>query len=169
MRKTLIASGAVAICLATGAAQAGNEVTDAKNAYPKQSDSVTCNGDTITFYGAKKLWPPNHKWRTVTITVSESHPTPYSFSTTTTSNEGALDVGSGHTPLDATPAMSQSPTEVGPGSQSQDIMLRAERDGGGTGRTYSIAVDAKFDGGANDCQHTFTVVAPHDMRGGANK
>ena len=167
MRKLLAASGVLVVCLAS-AAQAGNEVTDAKNAYPKSTDTVTCSGgDTITFYGAHKLWPPNHKWRTVTITVKETHAGPFSFSTTTTSNEGPLDPGSGHTPLDATPATSQSAPTVGPGSQSQDIMLRAERDGGGTGRTYTIAVDAKFDGGANECKTSFTVVAPHDMRGGA--
>jgi len=166
MRKVLAASGVLAVCL-TGAAQAGNEVTDAKNSYPKSTDSKSCNGDTITFYGAKKLWPPNHKWRTVTITATESHPTPYSFSTMTTSSEPADIVGSGHTPVDATPPMSQSPTMMGPGSQSQDIMLRAERSGTGTGRTYTINVDGKFDGGANDCTATFTVVAPHDMRGGA--
>ena len=152
------------MCL-TGAAQAGNEVTDAKNSYPKQDiTGANCNGDTITFHGATKLWPPNHKWRTVTISANESHPTLYSFSTATTSNEGALDPGSGHTPLDATPPTSQSPMMMGPGSQSQDIMLRAERDGGGTGRTYTINVDAQFDGGANDCKATFTVTAPHDMR-----
>jgi hypothetical protein len=141
-------------------------VTDAKNSFPKSSDSVSCNGDTITFYGSKKLWPPNHKYRTLTITVSESHPTMYSFTTMTTSSEGELDPGSGQTLMDATPPMSASPTMMGPGSQSQDILLRAERDGGGSGRTYSIAVDAKFDGGVNDCQHTFTVTVPHDMRGG---
>jgi hypothetical protein len=167
LRKLLAAAGISALCVAA-VAQAGNDVTDAKNSFPKSSETVSCNGDAITFYGSKKLWPPNHKYRTVTITVTENHPTMYSFTTATTSNEGALDPGSGHTPIDATPPMSMSPTMMGPGSQSQDILLRAERDGGGSGRTYSIAVDAKFDGGLNDCQHTFTVTVPHDMRGGAS-
>ena len=168
MKKLLAASGVLAICL-TGAAQAGNEVTDAKNSYPKQSQSVTCNGDTITFYGATKLWPPNHKWRTVTITAKESHPAPYSFSTQTTSSEPALMVGSGNTPVDALPPASQSPTTMGPGEQKQDIMLRAERSGTGSGRTYTINVDGQFDGGVNDCKATFTVTVPHDMRGGASR
>ena len=166
MRKLLAIAGALALSVGAAAYAANNDVTDAKNSFPKSSQSVSCNGDTITFYGATKLWPPNHKYRTVTITVSESHPTMYSFTTTTTSNEGALDPGSGHTLMDAAPPTSASPTMMGPGSQSQDILLRAERDGGGSGRTYSIAVDAKFDGGVNDCQHTFTVTVPHDMRGG---
>ncbi|MFL5895451.1 MAG: hypothetical protein ACJ76Z_10090 [Thermoleophilaceae bacterium] len=169
MRKLLAATAMAAICVGAGAQAAGNGVTDAKNQFPKSSDTATCNGDTITFYGSKKLWPPNHKYRTVTITATESHPTPYSFTTMTTSNEGELDPGSGHTVLDAAPPASSSPTMLGPGSQSQDILLRAERDGGGSGRTYSIAVDARFDGGANDCQHTFTVTVPHDMRGGASR
>jgi hypothetical protein len=168
MKKLLAAAGISALCVAAAAQAGGNGVTDAKNSFPKSSQTVSCNGDTITFYGSTKLWPPNHKYRTVTITVTESHPTPYSFTTATTSNEGVLDPGSGQTLLDAAPPMSMSPTMMGPGSQSQDIMLRAERDGGGSGRTYSIAVDAKFDAGANDCQHTFTVTVPHDMRGGAS-
>jgi hypothetical protein len=167
MRRLGAATAILAVCVAAAAQAANNDVTDAKNSYPKSTDTVACNGDTITFYGSKKLWPPNHKYRTVTITVTESHPTPYSFTTATTSNEGELDPGSGHTLLDAAPPMSESPTMLGPGSQSQDILLRAERDGGGSGRTYSIAVDAKFDGGVNDCQHTFTVTVPHDMRGGS--
>lgn len=163
MRKFLIGAGLLALCVAAGANAASTGVTDAKNAYPKQTLSVSCNGDTITFHGATKLWPPNHKYRTVTITATESHPLLYSFTTTTTANEGEFDVGSGNTPGDILPPASASPTMMGPGSQSQDILLRAERDGGGSGRVYSIAVDAKFDGGANDCQHTFTVTVPHDM------
>jgi hypothetical protein len=167
VRKFLIAAGLLAVCVVSGAQAANNDVTDAKNQFPKSSQTVTCNGDSITFQGSTKLWPPNHKYRTVTITVTETHPTMYSFTTMTTSNEGELDPGSGHTLLDAAPPASSSPMMMGPGSQSQDILLRAERDGGGSGRTYSIAVDAKFDGGLNDCQHTFTVTVPHDMRGGA--
>jgi hypothetical protein len=153
----------VAVCGITAlGAQATAGPTDAKNSFPKQSETISCNGDTITFYGSKKLWPPNHKYRTVTITVNESHPTMYHFTTTTTSSEGELDPGSGHTVMDATPAMGGG-GGMGPGSSSQSILLRAERDGGGSGRTYSIAVDAQFDMGANDCQHTFTVTVPHDM------
>ena len=169
MRKLLTAVSLLAACVvvASGGAQAANDVTDAKNQFPKGSETITCGDDTITFLGSKKLWPPNHKYRTVTISVHESEPLTYSFSTNTTSNEGQLDPGSGHTLLDANPPASASPTMLGPGTQSQDILLRAERDGGGSGRTYSIAVDAKFDGGLNDCQHTFTVTVPHDMRGGA--
>ena len=165
LRRLIIGAALVAALALVGSAFSAQNVTDAKNQFPKQSQTVSCNGDTITFYGSTKLWPPNHKYRTVTITVNESHPTMYSWSTMTTSNEGELDPGSGHTVGDAMPPASSS-SGMGPGSQSQDIMLRAERDGGGSGRTYSIAVDAKFDMGANDCQHTFTVTVPHDMRGG---
>ena len=165
MKKLLIAVVVLGALTAVTVAVSAQGVTDAKNQFPKQTDTVTCNGDTITFYGSTKLWPPNHKYRTVTITVNESHPTPYSWSTTTTSDEGELAAGSGHTLLDALPPASSS-SGVGSGSQSQDILLRAERTGSGDGRTYSIDVSADFDGGLNHCEHTFTVTVPHDMRGG---
>lgn len=166
MKRIIIGAALVAaLTMGVSVAFPSNDVTDAKNSFPKKTITVSCNGDTITFYGATKLWPPNHKYRTVTITVSESHPTMYSWSTQTTSNEGELDPGSGHTVADEMPPASSN-SGIGPSSQSQDILLRAERDGGGSGRTYSIAVDAQFDMGANDCQHTFTVTVPHDMRGG---
>ena len=165
MRRIIIAAAVLGALTIAGAALSAPNPTDAKNQFPKQTITVDCNGDTITFHGATKLWPPNHKYRTVTITVTESPPTMYNWSTTTTSNEGELDPGSGHTLADAFPPASSS-GGMGPGSQSQDILLRAERDGGGDGRTYSIAVDAQFDMGVNDCQHTFTVTTPHDMRGG---
>lgn len=171
MKKVLGAGALLIAVMVVAAVAVGNPLTG-KNAFPSKTITYNCtdatgqpNGDTITFQGPTTLWPPNHKYRTVTITASESHPAMYSFTDTATANEGEFDVGSGHTPADATPPAGGG-SGMGPGSTTQTHMLRAERDGGGTGRTYSIAVDAKFDFGATSCSHTFTVTAPHDMRGG---
>jgi len=156
-----VACGLVAVAPATSGP------TDAKNSYPKQSQTTTCNGDTLTLYGAKKLWPPNHKYRTYTVTAHESHPTGilgYTLKTTATSNQPDDALGDGHTVMDANP-----PAAEAPGSSTVDAqtthMLRAERSGTDqAGRTYTITADADFDGGANSCHASWDIVVPHDMR-----
>ncbi|MPY85111.1 MAG: hypothetical protein GEV00_17720 [Actinophytocola sp.] len=52
------------------------------------------------------------------------------------------------------------------------VQLRSERSGKGEGRTYTINWAAEFDNGSKSCtsmeagQAPFTIVVPHDMRGG---
>src|SRR5947208_600909 len=48
------------------------------------------------------------------------------------------------------------------GSQSNDVLLRAERSGGGNGRVYRIAFRAS-DGKGGTCEGAATVAVPHDQ------
>ena len=165
--KTKALLSALAVCgMVAAVSPATGSPTDSKNTFGKTKVTHDCgNGDTIVFQGPTKLWPPNHKYRTVTISANESHPAPFSFTDTVSSDEGELAPGSGHTVADAAPPAGGG-SGVGPDSASQSHMLRAERTGSGDGRTYTIDVDAKFDAGATDCKATFTVTVPHDLRGG---
>jgi len=43
------------------------------------------------------------------------------------------------------------------------VMLRAEREGMGDGRVYSITVECRDSTGGNSTQATTEVVVPHDM------
>jgi hypothetical protein len=45
------------------------------------------------------------------------------------------------------------------------VSLRAEREGPGSGRTYTITVECADDTGGNSTAATTTVVVPHDQRG----
>src|SRR3954466_1742384 len=113
--------------MAAAVSPASGSPTDAKNAYPKQTITKDCgNGDTIQFHGATKLWPPNHKYRTVTITANESHPTPFSFTNVVGPGESDNGLGDGNAVEDAMPPAGGG-MGMGPGSASQDHMLRAER------------------------------------------
>jgi hypothetical protein len=51
------------------------------------------DGDNITFSGPTTLWPPNHKYRTVTITATDAQGENVSLMTTATSNEAADMIG----------------------------------------------------------------------------
>jgi hypothetical protein len=143
-----------------------------------QGDDMDNDGDTIAFSGATVLWPPNHKYRTVTITATdngdgESAGDYTTLHTVTTSDQPELGPGSGHSTGDADPAVGDA---NGNGSASQDIALRGERAGMfKEGRTYTIKATATFDGmeGTDQsppqpnmserCSATFTVTVPHDM------
>jgi hypothetical protein len=192
-----VLAGAGVFAALVGAA-AGSSTTNGSNAQRQSVKTITHNctntssgsgggmsgddmdndGDTITFSGPTVLWPPNHKYRTVTITASDSSteavteatdPDYVTLATTATSNQAELGNGSGHTLNDTSPAMaSTSGTETA----TQAIQLRGERDGVDptkSGRTYTINAMATFDGSsgmANSMEHcsaTFTVTVPHDM------
>jgi hypothetical protein len=177
-----------------GGSAAGNPTTNGSNA---QSNSVktithTCtdrstgggmsgddmdnDGDTISFSGATVLWPPNHKYRTVTITATDTDTATElvdndytTLTTMATSNQPELGGGSGHTLDDTNPAAAST---SGSESASQDIQLRGERAGHDplkAGRTYTITAMATFDGmgtmpnSSEHCNATFTVTVPHDM------
>jgi len=98
------------------------------------------------------IWPPNHKMKDVTVnyTSTDNCPGPISCQITVTSNE----------------------TQAGPGNShgndmvvtsDHEIKLRAERNGNGKGRTYSIKVSCTDQHG-NTGSSTTTVTVPHDLR-----
>lgn len=190
----LAALGALAFAVAaSGASQSSNgsnvqansvrtithTCTDTGSGGGMQGDDMDNDGDTITFSGPTVLWPPNHKYRTVTITASDNDNAVESvldndyttLDTMTASNEPELGMGSGHTLNDANPAVGNA---SGNETATQQIQLRGERDGRDpthqfNGRTYTIRAHATFDGSngimnpTETCNATFTVRVPHDM------
>jgi HYR domain len=99
------------------------------------------------------LWPPNHTMVPVTVSVSVTDicdPNPVCTLTAIASNEPAMGGGSGHT----------SPDFLITGPLSAD--LRAERDGTGSGRIYTLTVQCS-DHSGNSSQGMTSVVVAHDM------
>ena len=134
-------------------------------------DDMNSDHDTIAFSGPTLLWPPNHRYRTVTITATDvdspiSTGNSVHLSTTATSDQPDVGLGSGGPKHanDATPATQMS---SGSGSVTQTVQLRGERAGKlKSGRTYTLDVEATFDDTPfvmDPCHATFTVTVPHDM------
>jgi len=99
------------------------------------------------------LWPPNHKFVPVHISVSATDtcdPNPTCAVTSIASNEPPTGGGSGNTSPDF--------AITGP----LDVSLRAERDGTGTGRIYTITVRCTDHSGKGS-QKATTVTVPHDQ------
>jgi len=97
------------------------------------------------------LWPPNHKLVPITVTVTVTDPddpNPTSFVLQSlTSNEGNIaDESQGWTP----------------GTPSTSGFLRAERNGDGTGRVYTLTYLGK-DSHGNTATCSTTVHVPHDQ------
>ena len=102
------------------------------------------------------LWPPNHKMRSVTVEavlddICDAAPT-YRI-VGVTSNEPIDGKGDGHTEPD---------WET---TGDYTLNLRAERSGGGTGRIYTITIEAA-DASGNTSTRTVEVLVPHDQGGG---
>ena len=104
------------------------------------------------------LWPPNHKF--VTVTVGGATDIDSDTLTTTitgvTQDEPLLGLGSG----DASPDAMAVP------GHADQVQLRAERDGTADGRVYVISVSVS-DGMGGSCTGTATVTVPHDQSGRA--
>jgi hypothetical protein len=95
-----------------------------------------------------QLWPPNHKLRPISLTLDVSDdrdPSPACQVSGVTSNE---------------PAGDAPDWVIGPGPLQ--VSLRAERDGGGAGRVYTIEVTCT-DAAGNASQASATVTVPHDQ------
>jgi hypothetical protein len=102
----------------------------------------------------KELWPPNHKFRTVTVagaTDADDDDTVSYQIVSVTQDEALNDDGDGNTSPDAA-------VVAGRGDQ---VQVRAERSGNGDGRVYRITVRAS-DGKGGSCTGTVTVGVPHD-------
>ncbi len=99
------------------------------------------------------LWPPNHRMVNVTISydVTDNCPLPPgSCILTVTSNEPVLGHGSGHTSPDWIVV------------DDHHVLLRAEREGGGNGRIYTITITCT-DSGGNSSTEQVEVTVPHDQ------
>jgi uncharacterized repeat protein (TIGR01451 family) len=98
------------------------------------------------------LWPPNHRMVNVTISYDVTDNCalpPDSCTLDVTSNEPVLGHGSGHTSPDWTVL------------DDHHVLLRAERQGNGNGRIYTITITC-VDSGGNTSTDSVTVTVPHD-------
>ena len=106
------------------------------------------------------LWPPNHKLVDVTATVVTSDATSGVEGVSlvsATSSEPDNGKGDGNTVDDIQGA------EIG--TEDYELQLRAERSGGGSGRTYTVTYEAT-DLAGNTATASATVTVPHDQGGG---
>lgn len=160
---TLLAIGGAGAMAFAVPGMAGNEF---KNKYDDTSASQDCDGDTVTYDGPLKMWPPNHKMQDVSVTATDDdgEGTVTITITPSVTDVAGGDGGPNHDP-DYTP---EDPAGTGDGTATADFQLRSERSGKGEGRTYTIDWVATFDdhecSSVDDGHDPFTVTVPHDMR-----
>lgn len=134
---------------------------DSNPANNNASATITVNHNPVcTALSASPdtLWPPNHKFQTITVSGATDVDNDVLATTITgvTQDEPLLGLGAGDASPDAMAV---------PGHPDQ-VQLRAERDGTGDGRVYSLAVSVS-DGMGGSCTGTVTVTVPHDQSGRA--
>jgi hypothetical protein len=104
------------------------------------------------------LWPPNHTMREITASIDTtdlcSMPEVTLLSLTSSEPDDAPGGGDGHTTGDIQGAET--------GTADAGFLLRAERSGNGTGRTYT-ATYAATDGSGNGASAVATVTVPHNV------
>ena len=118
--------------------------------------SITLNGNTIS------LWPPNHSYNTINVTdlvaSASSCDGTVNLSSVVidkvTSDEAENGNGSGNTLNDIVISCNR-----------HSVQLRAEREGGGDGRVYTITFKVT-DGLGHTAFATAKVVVPHSQNGG---
>jgi hypothetical protein len=137
-------------------------VTDDKGASDSCTGTVTVvdeNPPTISVVlDPEELWPPNHRLLDVhaIVTAADDCSTPTVELTSLSSDEPDNGEGDGNTEDDIREA------EIG--TDDRDFKLRAERAGGGDGRTYSAEYTAT-DSSGNTASTTATATTPHDKSG----
>lgn len=142
-----------------------------KNKYGDSTVVRDCGeGDKVTYAGPEKMWPPNHKLQNVSVTAVDGDGDMVALELADNVTDAAGgDGGPNHDPDVVYP---NGPAAQGTGSATVPVQLRSERSGRGDGRTYTINWVAEFDNGSKVCtsmdagQAPFTIVVPHDMRGG---
>ena len=135
-------------------------VTDVMGASDTDTVTVTVI-DTIAPVVAlqmtpNRLWPPNHKMKTVqaVLDIQDCDPLTTVELVSVTSNEPDNGLGDGDTSHDISGATL--------GTDDRTVQVRAERSGTGTGRVYTF-VYRVTDSSGNFTDATATVAVPHDM------
>lgn len=152
---------------------------DFKNKYGDTTVERDCgDGDTVTYAGPLKMWPPNHKLQDVAVTAEagkageqvELTVGPEAVNQDEGSEVSDATGGDGGPNHDPDVFYPDGPMAQGQGSATVPMQLRSERSGRGDGRTYTLHWLAMF--GSKECssmdadQDPFVVTVPHDMRGG---
>jgi hypothetical protein len=142
-------------------------VTCTSSVGPTCSFTVTVNdteGPVITTGGSIELWPPNHKYKTISVTdlvtsVSDNCDGTIGVSNVTiagvSSDEPDNSGGDGNTINDIVIA-----------ADCKSVQLRSERMGGGNGRVYTITFKVT-DASGNISTATAKVTVPHSQNGAA--
>jgi hypothetical protein len=107
------------------------------------------------------LWPPNHKFWTITATITAADNCDVDPAVTLvsiTSNEPDNSIGDGSTTNDV--------RDADIGTDDREFQLRAERRGGSDGRVYTVTYLAEDDCG-NSTETSAEVRVPHDQSGTA--
>ncbi len=108
------------------------------------------------------LWPPNHKLASIHATVTatdDSGDDPALTLVSVTSNEPDNESGDGNVPDDI--------QDAAVGTADFEFLLRSERAGPGTGRTYSVCYSAT-DASGNTASACGAVFVSHDQSGQAH-
>lgn len=126
------------------------------------SDTVTVNvrdiqAPTLSFsLSPNELWPPNHKMVNINASIQRADvcdPNPQVSLVGITSNEPDNGQGDGDEPNDIQQAT--------PGTDDRQFLLRAERQGSGSGRVYTVRYRVT-DAAGNTATASGTVRVPHD-------
>jgi hypothetical protein len=150
-----VTSGGTVTISAEGVTTIAYYATDeAGNAEASRTLSIAIDKSAPVISGmpgsACSLWPPSHKMVTVaTISAAGGTSALSSLNVAVASNEPAA-------PGESDFAIS------GSGTSPRTIALRAERDGKGSGRIYTISVSAT-DAAGNSATATAQCVVPHDQ------
>lgn len=141
------------------------EVHDPAANFPDDGDACECWNDMPpainVAFNRDVIWPPNHRMSPITATVTLTggcDPSPTFSLLSITSDEPDDGCGDGHTRDDIQGADYGTP--------DTSFELRAERGGGGDGRTYTITYESRNARGLADTA-SFAIRVPHDRCGTA--
>ena len=161
MNRMLSSGIALALAFAVTACSSQNPVAPSQAADIASTAIHTTNpcdhdtvAPTITAVSASpnSLWPPNHKWWTITVAYTlADNCGPAAASLSVASNEPVNGLGDGNTAPD---------WEV---VDANTVRLRAERSGTGDGRVYTITIRA-VDTAGNIALESVRVTVAHDQR-----
>ncbi|MCW2572694.1 MAG: putative exported chitinase [Frankiales bacterium] len=178
MRRMTLLAGFSAATLLTGMSFAHANPTG-----PKGEGSHDCGSGYTVTWSPTSVFPPNHKYVNGTLTYTspkDSDNLSLNIGVIThdeIADDGTELNGTGNTPVDST-GSGTSTAKDGVHSVSLPFQIRAERAGGGDGRTYTIPFTADASaassnvpvvgnpGDENQCSGNATVDVPHDMGGG---
>jgi hypothetical protein len=158
---SVIATGEVVGCtLPVGTHVVTLKVTDKMGATDSDTVTVTVVDTTppvVTLrMSPDRLWPPNHKMKTVhaILDIRDCDPAPKVELVSVTSNEPDNGLGDGDTSNDISGATL--------GTDDRYVQVRAERAGGGSGRVYTFTYRVT-DASGNSTEASATVTVPHDQ------